>query len=214
MARLRAGGFAFAVALVLLALMVIPASAVTQTANVVARDAHGKVLPADPLLKLGDRVQLTITGFGPGAHLTVRLGPTSLGTHVADAHGVVQFSFTVPHGLGKGDYVVVAVGGPPLRTITPSYEPTSATYDPQGVEAVVPNLGIFTFRLDPGRTSPPPTTSVPNSGGGSSGAAGGSGSAAGLGHTGVNVIGLLIAALIGIVGGVLIWLPGRRRRHA
>jgi len=212
MRRLRAW-FVLAVAVVLTGLWLVPADAVTQTANVVARNAHGVVLPPDPLLRRGDRVQLTITGFGPRAHLTVRLGTTALGTYVADASGRVQFTFVVP-GYGKGGYVVAAVGTPPLRTLTPSYEPTEATRDPQGVEAIVPTLGIFTFRLDPGipSTSPHPSTSA--GGGGTSGIAGGSSGTGGLGHTGVDVAALLIAAAVGVLGGALILWPGRRRKHA
>jgi len=211
MRRLRAW-FVLAVAVVLTGLWLVPADAVTQTANVVARDSHGAVLPSDPLLRPGDRVQLTITGFGPGAHLTVRLGTTVIGNFVADASGRVRFTFVVPR-LGKGGYVVAAVGTPPLRAITPSYQPTSSTYDPQGVQAVVPTLGIFTFRLDPGGSSSSahPSTSFTGGNGGTSGS---SGTGSGLGHTGVNVIGLLIAAALAIVGGFFIWLPGRRRKHA
>lgn len=212
MSRLRAG-LALAVISVLLGLWLVPAQALSQTSNVVARDSHGHVLPADPLLRAGDRIQLTVTGFGPGAPVMVRLGATPIGTYVADSHGIVTFSYVIPVGSGKGSYVIVAVGTPPLRGITPTPVHGSDTSDPQIVQGLVPTLGLFTFRLNPGATSPPPTSPHPSSSvaGGGSGTSGGTG---GLGHTGVNVIGLLIAAGIGLLGGLLILIPGRRRKHA
>ena len=219
MRRLRDGGIALAVAALLLALWLAPASAATQTANVVARNAQGQVLPPDPLLKAGETVSLTVTGFGPHARLAVRLGTTQLGSFTADGSGVARFTVTVPRSYGPGTYVVAAVGSPPIRAVTPSAPHGNATRDPQVIEAEVPTLGLFTFHLGTAHTSPPPTSShptAPSSGqGGTSGSQSqSSGGAGGLGHTGVNVLGLLAAAAVALLGGILIMLPGRRRKHA
>ena len=225
MSRLRAGGCALAVVLVLLGVWFSPASsAVTQTANVVAR-VHGKVLPADPLLVAGEQVQLTITGFAPGARVTVRLGGLSLGAYSADKNGTVKFTFKIPSGLGKGEFVVAAVGSPSLRSVTPTPAKTGSTIDPQVVEAFVPTIGLFVFHLDPGHGStsptPPPTSPTHHSstshGGGNSGGLGGSGGTGGnpggLGQTGVDVSILLLVAAGALVLGWVIMLPGRRRKH-
>ena len=222
MSRLRAGGCALAVVLVLLGLWLSPATAITQTMNVVAR-AHGKVLPADPLLVAGEHVQLTITGFGPGAYVTVRLGTTSLGTYVADKHGTVSFTFVVPPALPKGEFIVAAVGLPTLRTVTPTPVVTRGSVDPQIIEAIVPNLGLFTFRYDPGQgstsASPPPTSPTRSHSQGNSGGAGGTGGSThghpgGLGQTGVDVSLLLLIGAGGLVLGWVVLLPGRNRKHA
>ena len=225
MHRLRAGGCALAVVVVLLGMWLSPALAVTQTANVVAR-SHGKVLPADPLLVAGERVQLTITGFGSGAYVTVRLGASSLGTFNADKHGTVTFTFVVPRALPKGTFIVAAVGLPPVRTITPTPVVTLGSSDPQIVEATVPNLGLFSFRYDPGQgstsASPPPTSPTRSHSRGNSGGAGGSGGtgstggkgAGGLGSTGVDVLFLLLIGAAGLVLGWVLLIPGRNRKHA
>ncbi|WP_338178805.1 hypothetical protein [Jatrophihabitans sp.] len=209
----------------LLALWLAPASALSQTANVVARDPHGHVLPADPVLVVGEHVQLTVTGFRPGGRLTVRLGTsTSLGTYTANSSGSVQFVLVVPHGLGGGTHTVAVVGQPPGRRTSPTVVERSGPSDPQIVEAVVPTLGIFLFRIGshtssaPPPTSTPPTSTPPQSGGAggtSTGSSSGGGSGGGAtASTGVDVAMLLIVGVVAIVGGAMILLPGRHRRHA
>jgi hypothetical protein len=197
---------------------------------VVARDAHGRVLGVDPVLTPGERIQLTISGFRDDGRLTVRLGTsTSLGAYVADGSGRVRFDVVVPRGPGPRTYVLAAVGDPPERTGTPPTVKHNRSKDPQIVEAVVPTLGIFLFRIASSGSSSPPTSAAPSttssSGGGRSGASGtstspspstgaggsGGGSAAG---TGVDVVLLCMVGFGGLLGGALVMLAGRRRTHA
>ena len=216
MSRLRAGWWAFAVVSVLLGLCFAPASAVVvQTVNVVARDPHGVVLPDDPLLQPGERVSLTITGFGPQAHVTVRLGTSPLGSFIADSSGRVQFTFVVPANFPAGQYVVAAVGSALIHPYTPTPVSGQGTIDPQLFEAEVPTLGLFPFHIGPVHQSSSPTRpptspthpSTPHS-------SGSPGNAGGLGHTGVDVALLLFIGAVGLIGGLLIMMPGRRRKHA
>jgi hypothetical protein len=103
-----------------------------------------------------------------------------------------------------------------LRSITPTPVTSSGSVDPQIVEALVPNLGIFTFRFDPGRgsSSPPPSTSSHPSSSHRPGGSSSSSGTGGLGGTGVDVALLLLIGVGALGAGWLILLPGRRRKHS
>jgi hypothetical protein len=226
MYRLRAGGTALLLLVVLVGLFCSRAEALTQTPNVVARDSHGRILPPDPLLVRGERIQLTVTGFAPHAVLQVRLGAsTDLGEYRADATGRIVFTVVIPNAIDRGTYIIVAVGGPPISSTTPSGATATGTADRQLLEAVVPTLGLFTFRVDPGHSSAPPSSphtspssSVGPTGASSSAGSSGTGSSGtGPAHTGVDVAALLLIALIGLVSGTVVMILSRARmgaRHA
>jgi hypothetical protein len=209
MHRLRAAGVALMVMMVVLGAGLSGAAALTQTPNVIAQDSRGRVLPLDPLLRPGEVIRLTITGFAPNAVTRVRLGSSKLADYKADRTGRLRFAVRVPTATFPGHYVIAAVGDPPITTHKLPSASASASGDRQYVEALVPNLGLFPFHVGTASSSPPATSSTPP--GSAQPTSGSSGGTGGLGHTGTPVLQLLLIGVIGVVGGWLVLLSSRRR---
>ena len=198
------------------------------SANVTAYDASGHKLPPNPELRSALRIVIKVSGFAAGVSVMVQFpGISGTASIVAGAGGVAALNYSVPASLPNGQYSIVFSGQSPPEVAQsggPTSQPTRSG-DRQHVSVSVPDVGVFPFRKhDPGSSS---SSSNPASGSasGTSGSTGpGSpvsdtaisigGGGGHLGGTGVDVVGLLLAAAIAIVGGLLIMVPGRRRKHS
>lgn len=175
------------------------AGATPHDPGVSATDRAGHRLGENPLLRAGDTVFLTVTGFAPGAVVTVRTEATSSRpTVTADGRGVAKASVDVSARLAPGRHEVLLVGDPPVRAGAPA----------GNILVTVPRIGRFVFHVgepEDGRGAGVAGVSAhrPDGDGGT------------LAHTGVDVAsGLAVAALaIGLGVGVdRVTRAGRRRR--
>jgi hypothetical protein len=159
----------------------------------------GHHLPANPMLHAGERVLITVRGFAPAAPVTVGLvGVQLLGPVVAGSAGAVVYPYVVPTSIGSGQHALAFSGAP---------APTSAA-PPGNVDVTVPLTTQWPFRTAARPTGRPPGAS-------SSHAIAGAGSGRSHGRTafsGVDVLGLVVAGVVALLGGLVLVRAGRRGR--
>jgi hypothetical protein len=95
----------------------------------------------NPRLNPGARVLLTASGFAPKAQVETRLLGQPASRTIAGTDGTVRLAYTVPLGLAAGEQQLT-VGGPGVSR--PGSPQATAN-----IQATVPNLCIFRFRVGP-----------------------------------------------------------------
>jgi hypothetical protein len=116
--------------------------------------APGTATAAAPTLAAGRQQTVTAGGFTPGETVrgTLYSTPIDLGTAVADAQGVVTFTFTVPADLEVGVHTVTALGLTSGTTSTVTFAVTTtetAALATTGVD-VAPLIGLGVVALGAG----------------------------------------------------------------
>jgi hypothetical protein len=192
----------------------------TLAASALARSSHrdatftavetgtGRVLPHDPLLHGGETVVITVRGFAPHAGVTIGLvGVRLFGVVSADRFGHVGYRYTVPRSMRDGRHVLIFSGLPAsLVKPKPHKRKSTRARDNQAFDVVVPFDPPWPFRLG---GAPPPSTSPPSTHRGH----GTGGQHDGTSFTGVEILGLVAAALLALVAGAAILQFARRRRR-
>lgn len=175
------------------------AGAEPRNSAVTAVNGSGRKLGANPVVRAGEHLVVTVIGFAPHAEVMVRSSwdGTDHGLD-ADPHGVARLRFTVPSGLAVGSYALTFVGAPAPHGRVPA----------GNVVVTVPLVARFAFRVrasghDDGHGVRGVTTQRP-----------GGHSSSPLANTGVDVAATLTVVAVALGVGVGVNRAGRRRRRA
>jgi hypothetical protein len=205
-----------------IALVLVPIADAASTAspkpssNLIAVGPGGHRLAADPVLRAGERISVTITGFARSTSVTaVFVNTTIRRRYRADGRGDLHVLVILPAG-SAGNHEIVFVGAPRtgVKVATRPTGPSLASGGPSpasggNVEVVVPLLATFPYRLGP--TGPPRRSGHGVEATSTTRPAGASGSGAGgLSRTGVDIAALLALAVAAIAAGLGAVRAGRR----
>jgi hypothetical protein len=158
----------------------------------------GHHLPADPMVRPGERVMINVTGFAPAAVVTVGfVGVRLIDSVAADDLGTVVYPYTVPRRLESGQHALAFSGA---SRAAPHRPP------PGNVHATLPLTRQWPFRTAGTHEGPP--SGAP----GSHGVEGtGNGPPA---FTGIDVAVLVIVGALALLLGIgLLWTGNGRRRR-
>ena len=193
--------FAMVLSLTIVGVTAFAATPRTDHLNVSAIDGSGKNLGENPLLKPGEAVVVTARGFAPGARVDVRSPELATVSELsADQTGAAELRFALPSSLPHGKHQILFAGAPRASSPASSTTAGNAGGDAANVVVTVPLVEQFRFHTGPG-AGVAGESAGPDSGGGGV-----------LGHTGTDILGQLVAAVLALFAGVGVVVFVRRRR--
>jgi hypothetical protein len=173
----------------------------TDHSNLSAVDGAGKNLGDNPLVKPGEVVVVTARGFAPGVPVDVRSPELAMVSELtSDQTGAAVLRFALPSTLAHGKHQILFAGAPGASSPSASTTTGDAGAGAANVVVTVPLVEGFRFHTGPGAGIAGESAGPDSNGGGD------------LAHTGTDIRGQVVAALLAVLAGVGVVVFMRRSR--